>query len=252
MKSLLVFSALLFALTPASAQYLAVGVGSPIEIGDLSAMEQSVNMANKDLKLDRLKRLGVDAKQAQYAVDQLANGSIEIRPMASTLPDRYGYLWVAGLATCGTLALLKAPAAHPTAWQVAQSICIDDWDGPARPELLTLHAAGNQELLLHGVNKGHGSNLLENVLIVYSLLDGKLVKTLETLDEDHVDVLGTEVEDTTEHHSSFLPMPDGSLEESRQTSHNDKYVKLERRYWHWSAADRHYHASPFQRVTAIR
>jgi hypothetical protein len=125
---------------------------------------------------------------------------------------------------------------------------LDCWHEFCVLELLTLRRADTDDIVVHHVNYGHGSNYVEDQTQVYSILNGKLVQTMVAQDFLSQGTLGIEIEIQTEHKSTFLRFPDRSLEETRTTVVNDELKKVERRYWHWSGQKRRFTPSRFMPV----
>lgn len=86
-------------------------------------------------------------------------------------------------------------------WSAIDQQTLDCWDGRASLELLDLRTAAWDDLVLPHVNLGHGSGDLENQRQVYSVLGGKLVKVLETMDLLSEETIGTS--SVTEQRSTF-------------------------------------------------
>jgi len=104
--------------------------------------------------------------------------------------------------------------------------------------------------VIHHVNYNHGSGVVEDQTQVFSILNRKLGQTMVTQAYLLEETLGSPTEIQSEHRSTFLRFPDGSLEETRTIAVNDKLEKVKRRYWRWSNQKLRFTPRCFKRVVA--
>jgi hypothetical protein len=253
LQKFLIASCVCLALCPihkAAGQYPRVGVDGDIPFGKLDEMENMLDVANTHQKANLLTRLGVDPKIAQYvAEDLLAGKKIELKPLRAKGEAHYGVAYLpGGFRVCGYLYLLQGSDEDPVkkAWHVINHQQFDCWDMAYSFEILPLRQPDVDDIVVHHVNEGHGSNYLADQTQVFSILDGKLQQTLAT--QDHLDEGGVAGSDALEQSSTFLRFPKNSLEETRTTTVNDKLKKVERRYWRWSGQKRKFVPGPFRLI----
>jgi hypothetical protein len=237
-------------LPKAPAQYVRVGVDGPIPLGTLDAMEKMLDLADAHQKADLLARLGVDPVIAKnVAEDLLAGEKIELKPLRAKGEADYGVAYLpGGFRVCGYLYLLQGSDEDPVkkAWHVINHQQFDCWDMACSFEILPLRQPDVDDIVVHHVNEGHGSNYLADQTQVFSILNGKLQQTLVT--QDHLDEGGVAGSDALEQSSTFLRFPGNALEETRTTTVNDKLKKVERRYWRWSEQKRKFIPGQFRLI----
>jgi len=164
---------------PLCAQYTTPG---QIPMGDFNAMQVWLNQAGAAQKVDFLMRLGVDPVLGKNVVEELIPGQqIELHPVRSPGATQYGVVFLPGFRGC-FLNLLeeKMDDAGKLNWRVIDQQTLDCWDGAATLELIPLRVAGWDDLVLHHVNVGHGSGYLKEQTLVFSVMNGRLVRVLET------------------------------------------------------------------------
>ncbi len=237
----------------ASAQYLKLGIDGPIPLASLSEMQSNLDLASADQRADLLARIGVDPALARNIAQNLPPGhDIQLRPVRVPGSTEYGVAFLPGGTGTSCYAYLLAGASdarHP-AWHTVDSHPLDCWHGEAVLEVVPLRRADADDLLLHHINKGHGSNSVTDQMQVFSVLNGRLVQTLVTQDYLSENVIGEET--IREQVSTFVRFPGSLLEETRTTAEDDKLRKVERRYWRWSPQARKFLASPFVPVIPPR
>jgi hypothetical protein len=235
---------------PLVAQYIRVGGQDQIAMGKLDEMENLLSGADAGQKVDLLTRLGVDPAIGKMVAEELLPGQkIELQPIRVHQETHYGVAFLPSFRGWFLYLLQGAdddPQNHP--WHVIDKQVLDCWHEFCVLELLTLRRADTDDIVVHHVNYGHGSNYVEDQTQVYSILNGKLVQTMVAQDFLSQGTLGIEIEIQTEHKSTFLRFPDRSLEETRTTVVNDELKKVERRYWHWSGQKRRFTPSRFMPV----
>ncbi len=230
-----------------AAQFLQFGVQGKIPIGKLDEMEDRLRSSDAGQKVDLLTRLGVDPEIGKMVTEELLPGQkIDLQPIRVQHETHYGLAFLPGFRSC-YLYLLKGADddAEKMPWHVIDKQELNCWHGAALIELMALRRPDIDDLVIHHVNYGHGSNYVEDQTQVFSVLNGKLVQAMVTQDFLSQDTLGAETELTTEHSSTFLRFPDLSLEETRTTTVNDKLEKVERRYWRWSESKRRFISGEF-------
>lgn len=234
----------------APAQYVRVGVESPVPFGSLDEMESALQLADANQKADLLVRLGVSSAIANTIAQSLMPGQIiELRPLRSPGKTPYGIVFLpSGTSVCCHLYLLvgSSDPAHPV-WHVVDSSHLDCWHGAASLEIAPLRLADADDLLLHHVNEGHGSGYVADQTQVFSILNGKLVRTLVT--QDYLLEAGLGDEPAREQVSTFVRFPMSLLEETRTTAENEGLKTVERRYWYWSQQNQKFLPTAFVRVT---
>ncbi len=235
----------------AFAQYASSGVDGQIPLGQLNAMEQMLDQANANQKADLLARLGVDPAIAKCAVEDVLPGKkIELKPLYTKGEVHYGIAYLPGWRACGYLYLLQGSDEEPVkmAWHVIHHQQFDCWDMTCSFEILPLRQPDVDDIVVHHITEGHGSNYLADQTQVFSILDGKLQQTLVT--QDHLQEGGVAGSDTLEQQSTFLRFPGNALEETRTTTVNYKLEKVERRYWRWSEQKQKFVAGQFRLIVA--
>lgn len=237
-----------FNLPQLCAQYLRPGIQGQIPMShDLYEMESLLSQADAGQKADFLTRLGIDPAMAKAAVEELLPGQqIALRPVRSPEKTPYGAVFMLGFRGCFLYLLKEKDDAGKPSWRAIDQQTLDCWDGTTSLELLALRTAAWDDLVLHHVNLGHGSGDLEDQTQVYSVLGGKLVKVLETMDLLHEETIGTG--STKEQTSTFLRFPGGFYEETRATSVDEVPKTVERRYWRWSSHENKFVAGSFTRA----
>jgi hypothetical protein len=229
-----------------------VGVDGPIPLGKLDAMENMLDLADAHQKADLLARLGVDPVIAKdVAEDLLAGKKIELKPLRAKGETHYGVAYLpGGFRMYSYLYLLHGSDEDPVkkAWHVINHQQFDCWDFACSFEILPLRQPDVDDIVVHHVNEGHGSNYLADQTQVFSILNGKLQQTLVT--QDHLDEGGVADSDALEQSSTFLRFPGNALEETRTTTVNDKLKKVERRYWRWSEQEHKFVPGQFRLIVA--
>jgi hypothetical protein len=236
--------------TPAlrEAQFQRLGVEGEIALGNLGDMQTGLELATPQQAQSLLIRLGVEPEIAQESVQFQAHGpaisltSLPTMPPSATVAPatEYALLFlpetVQGHAAMYLLSR-TARAGHPGVWHRADGSLLDQFCNQVSVELVTLHGARAPLLALHHVNLDHGSNMCEDQTEFFSFTTGKLTEVLHTPDYDFSDKWVPAGETRPEvQRSTFLPLPDGTLEETRLTTLDDQPEQLARRRWRWQAA----------------
>jgi hypothetical protein len=215
-------------------------------------MENMLDLADAHQKADLLARLGVDPVIAKdVAEDLLAGKKIELKPLRAKGETHYGVAYLpGGFRMYSYLYLLHGSDEDPVkkAWHVINHQQFDCWDFACSFEILPLRQPDVDDIVVHHVNEGHGSNYLADQTQVFSILNGKLQQTLVT--QDHLDEGGVADSDALEQSSTFLRFPGNALEETRTTTVNDKLKKVERRYWRWSEQEHKFVPGQFRLIVA--
>lgn len=246
-------AALVFSVAgPSAAQFVRVGTNGPIPLGTLDEMESAVDLAAPAQKSDLLARLGVDPTIAEIAANRLLPGEkIVLRPLRGKKEGGYAVLFLpSGTGTECSLYLLSGSDANPpkSSWRAIDHRPLNCWDGTASLELMPLRLSDSDDIVLHHVNKGHGSGLVADQTQVFTVLKDKLLLTLATGDFLLQATAGTN--DSLEQRSTFLRFPDLSLEETRTSAMNGALNQVQRRYWRWSEPDHKLIQTPFVAVAA--
>jgi len=127
-------------------------------------------------------------------------------------------------------------------WHVIDTAYLSTFSHTLTYEMLTL-TSGEEILLVHHINVGHGSNMLEDKTEIFRIRQGKLQSVLSTNDytlepEEHL----------------AINMLEKTLEETRITSKEgaregmDTPVHVDRRLWNWSPRQHSFSATPFHPV----
>ncbi len=234
---------------PSSAQSLRVGVTGQIQIAELNQMEQELSVADPDQKIDLLVRLGVDPVLATRAVvARMPGEEIALRPLRRAAGESLGVVFLPdGTRGYAALYLLEQThdAGQSVGWKAIDHLQPGCWRVSCSFELAPVENMDADDILLHHVNQGHGSGMVTDNTELFSPVHGRLRRVLSTHDYDLEDEIGGPERIRS---STFLPMPDGALEESRSTSLDDRLSLVERRYWTWSTAKQQFTPSRFQAV----
>jgi len=236
-----------------SAQYIGVGITGDIPLGKLDEMDQAMDFAKPEQKISLLKRLGIDSNTAEAAVTKRSTKDVTIQPWHSIGASRelYGIVWLSdGPQGVGSLHLLAS--SDKQVWHVIDTAYLSTFSHTLTYEMLTL-TSGEEILLVHHINVGHGSNMLEDKAEVFRIRQGKLQSVLSTNDytlepEEHLAI------NMLEKTSTFLLFPGDALEETRITSKEgaregmDTPVRVDRRLWNWSPRQHSFSATPFHPV----
>jgi len=76
------------------AQYIGVGITGDIPLGKLDEMDQAMDLAKPQQKVNLLKRLGIDANAAEAAVTKRSAKDVTIQPWHTVGSDRRSYGFV--------------------------------------------------------------------------------------------------------------------------------------------------------------
>lgn len=236
-------TALLLLAQSASGQFVAVGTANvPASADDL---ESWAIFATVQQKSAWLRLIGVDPPLVENFSQSGHLASMQLKPLPSAKGSSRGVLFLPqGIGATSALYLLEQSASG--AWRILDQQLPSCWDGACALELLTGPDLPAPQLLLHHVNRGHGTGELIDELQVFSVLSGKLRLTLTTTDLSEVEEMGSDRQ--TRQISTFLLLPGTILEETRVTSLNDHLRRAERRLWRWSAAQHRWLAGSFQPV----
>jgi hypothetical protein len=113
-------------------------------------------------------------------------------------------------------------------------------------QLLSL-APGEDAVFVQHAHAGHGSGIMEDKAVLYTIRNGQMHEVLSTLDyTSRHDPLTTSP--PVEQKSSFLLFPNRVIEETRITSENDSPIRVERRVWRRSTKQEAFSATPFHVV----
>ncbi len=236
---------------PSAAQYARVGVTGQIQMAGLSQMEQALAVADPDQKIDLLVRLGVDQDLAERAVAAILPGeAIALRPLRRAAGASLAVVFLPdGSRGYADLFLLEQThdTGQPPGWKAVDHEQPSCWRVSCSFELVPVENQDADDILLHHVNRGHGSGMVTDNTELFSPAQGRLRRVLSTEDYDRQDEIGGPERVRS---STFLPMPNGALEESRSTSLDDRLTLVERRYWTWSKAKHQFIPLSFQAVAA--
>lgn len=243
-------------LTNAPAQ-VRIGYSGRLTAEASADIDQELTLGSPDQREDLLKILGVDGAIAHNAAVAVAATDIHSEPIAGSqarllfLPcSNSGY-------PSSHLYLLSAEKNQH--WHATDSFAFDCWWKPTSHELIQIQGKTEQSVLVHHVNHGHGSGVVEDHLLLFDLQGDRLTKVLET--EEYTSEDGMASGHIIQHSSTLLSLPDGSLEETRITTTQDpssengkgqgafrmrSHITLaERRLWRWSDINKDYWAEGF-------
>ena len=242
----LCFCCLLLRGAPSKAQSIRVGAPDVIPVGELSEMENMLGQAGAAQKVDLLTRLGIDPEIGKIVTEELLPGQkIALQPLRSRGSARYGAAFLPSFRACYLYLLEAGGDAHGRpGWHVSGEENVSCWDGAASLEIMPLHMPGQDDLILHHVNLGHGTGLLVDATQVFSFGEEGFQKILETEDRRFEETIDTG--DTLEQASTFMKFPDGSYEETRSSTENNVLKRVERRSWRWSGNEHRFVATAFR------
>lgn len=139
-------------------------------------------------------------------------------------------------------------------WHAVDHADLDCWRQPTSFELISTKDRVSPAVLVHHVNRGHGTGLVEDHVLLFEVRGDHLVSVLET--EEYMSTYQVGGYKTVEHAGTLLPFPDGSIEETRVTTTtfdqpvaDDKgpsvaagrrAAVIERRRWSWREASQSY------------
>lgn len=236
------------------AQYVRVGVSGPIAIGKLDEMQDTLAYADKAQKADLLTRLGVDAKSAKYAVDEMLDtDSISFTPIHTGDNNQFGVAFVpSSTGGFAALYLLKAQAeSAELPWKIVDHQDLSCWRATCTLETMPRRSKKVDDLVLHHVNLGHGSDYVEDETQGFVIHNDKLQKTFSASDylEDSVFGDGRTIGVARQRASEFLRFPDDSIEETQTVTLNDQRTEIRRRFWRWSELSRSFVPETFVTVS---
>jgi hypothetical protein len=208
-------------------------------------MNDDLLIADPAPKLDLLKRLSIDADIAEAATSPRFLHDIEIQPLHVQSGKFYGILSLpCGLQGQAFLYLLDNSGADN--WHAVDHVAMDCFHATPTSQLLSL-APGEDAVFVQHANSGHGSGIVEDKAVLYTVRNGQMHQILSTLDY----ILRWGLSDSSppvEQKSSFLLFPNRVIEETRITSENDSPIRVERRVWRWSTKQEAFSATPFHLV----
>ena len=200
---------------PVHGQFLRVGISGTIPIGKLEQMNDDLLIADPTPKLDLLKRLGIDADIAEAATSRRFLHDIEIQPLHVRSGKLYGILSLpCGLQGQAFLYLLDTSGAD--SWHAIDHIAMDCFLATPTYQLQSL-APGEDVVFVQHAHAGHGSGIVEDKAVLYTVRNGQMHQILSTLDYlSQQDPLISSP--PVERKSSFLMLPNRVIEETRITS----------------------------------
>ena len=239
------------------APYARLGTEGEIAISGLDEMGAQLRLATPEQAQSLLIRLGVEPEIARGGAaqhDQLTAISLvslpSLPPSATTPPATEYALLFLPQAVQGNAAMYllsrSTQAGHTGVWHRADGGLVNQFSNPVSFELLTLRGRTAPLLALHHVNLSHGSNQCQDQTEVFTFSTGKLTQVLHTPDYVSSESLPSDERGLEEQRSTFLPLPDGTLEETRLTTADAQPVQLARRRWHWSATLAQFTPGAFQ------
>jgi hypothetical protein len=233
---------------PDAAGNMHLGTVGEISISDLDEMETRLQFATVEQAANLLVRLGVEPGAAREAAEQ-SRQERRIRLEAEPADRRYApppleraVLFLPDIGQGNAEIILlerrhKGASASP--WRGMDHQFINQFAHDASYEWLVLEGAPRPLLAVHHVNSGHGSNIAQDQTVLYRVRGGKLVECLRTQDfinkqqwKEHAPVDDPQELEQT---STFLPFPDGSLEQTQSSTVDGRLSRVERRSWRWNA-----------------
>ncbi|WP_041598292.1 hypothetical protein [Granulicella tundricola] len=221
--------------------------------GEASAdIDQELKLGSPDQREGLLKLLGVDGAIAHDAAAAVPNSNIHIEPIVGSEGRLLFFPCTGPGSPSSHLYLLRTTKEHR--WHVVAGERFDCWWKPTSYELIKTEGKVDQSVLIHHVNRGHGSGIVEDHMLLFEVRGNLLANVLETKEYTSEDRMAEGP--IVQHSSTLLPLPDGSIEETRITTTVGSSTKggksetapvmqshialAERRRWRWSAGDKHY------------
>jgi hypothetical protein len=194
-----------------------------------------------------LRGLGLDAETViQVDADGFSPDSV-VEPMRSSSGRIYGLLALP-CSTNLSAALYLLERSGGGEWRTADRVYWSCFDENPTHSITSL-VPHEDTILVEHVNSGHGTDMVQDDIQLYGVSSGKLRKLFSTVDyvcDSTWMPVGSVISEKT---SSFLKFPSNRLEETRVTSRNHRLIKIERRVWNWSPAQKTMVSSRFRTVT---
>ena len=217
-----------------------------IPIGKLEQMNDDLLIADPTPKLDLLKRLGIDADIAEAATSRRFLHDIEIQPLHVRSGKLHGILSLpCGLQGQAFLYLLDTSGAD--SWHaIDHESPMDCFLATPTYQLQSL-APGEDVVFVQHAHAGHGSGIVEDKAVLYTVRNGQMHQILSTLDYlSQQDPLISSP--PVEQRVPSLCCQTASLRRRVSPRQNDSSVRAERRVWRWSTKQEAFSATPFHVV----
>ncbi len=199
-------------------------------------MDNALQLADTDQTIDLLVRIGVDPEIAKVSMEASPPKKVELRSIQTKGKGRYGLLVLPVVSQSQMWFYLIREVVdvdNKSTWSAIDSIHPSCWRTNCTYDLTQLGERDVDDIFIHHINLGHGSNYVADRSVLFTVRDGKFAQALATQDYLNQDILGGSSHDL-EQISTFLPFPGRLLEETRTSATNGEIKKVERRYWHWA------------------
>lgn len=211
-----------------ASQFFRVGISGKIPIGKLAEMNDALQITDATQKSDLLARLGIDKEIAEAAANAHGPEGISIQAVQASPQKTLGIVFLpCGMQMQAFLYLLDDLGAN--SWHAIDHVALDCFHQTPTYRLLSF-TPGEDSILVQHAYAGHGSGMVQDDTILYSLKAGKFHLLLSTKEfwsqEDSMDPSSV-----AEQTSTFLLFPSRTIEETRITAHNGSPQKVERRLW---------------------
>ena len=185
-----------------------------------------------------LEILGVDKIYVHDAATAMPQTTIHVDQMEGTGASLL-FLPCGGQGSPFSHLYLLRPA-QDLHWRAVDRVHLDCWRESTSYELIHIQGRFGQAILVHHINRGHGSGLVQDNMALFEVQKDHLAKVLDTQEYKFQDQ--TDRDQTVQQSSTLLAFPDGSLEETRITTGKSSSVQVqhaasalvERRRWYWS------------------
>ncbi len=230
---------------PLAGQYR-VGIDGSIAMDRLERMNEDLQIADPEQRLDLLKRLGIDAEVARAVTSPRTGTDISIQPLRTHSGGAYGIISLpCGVQGQAFLYLLQRSSAG--AWHTVDSIPLDCFSTVPAHRLISI-SPDEDAVFIQRANAGHGSDGVQHRSTIYTIRNGTMHEVLSTIDYR----LQKEFRDDsppTEQSSSFLQISLRAIEETRITSKRGVPLRAERRLWRWQATQVTFKPTRFVAIT---
>jgi hypothetical protein len=194
-----------------------------------------------------LRGLGLDADTvSQVNADGFSPDSV-VESLRSSSGRIYGLLALpCSTGPSAVLYLLERSGGGE--WRTADRVYLNCFSEVPTHRITSL-VPNEDTVLVEHVNTGHGTGMVQDDTELYGVSSGKLRKLFSTVDYVYDTMLMEVGTSLTVKTSSFLEFPSNRLEETRVTSRNNHLIRIERRVWNWSSAQKTMVSSQFRTVS---
>ena len=228
---------LLAALSQPASSQVAVGYTGSLPTEKNSDLNQEMQLGTPLQREGLLKALGVDLVFVNEIATAVPHTELRIDPVDGTDANLL-FLPCGGPGSPQAYFYLLRPG-QDQHWHAIDSVHLDCWSEPTSYEWIQVQGKPGRSILAHHVNHGHGSGMVEDHMQLFEVRGDHLVSVLDT--EEYTSQAKAGTNDTTQHSSTLLSFPDGSIEETRITTNRNgstdqpmpaSIVSVERRRWH--------------------